>query len=101
MDVGRGMRVVGMLLLTYRCYTSWRGQVTVAFTHGGGGGGLGDWEGVLVDLPDSRHWFTSSFLGGRCRKAMLGVCVAATHGVGVCVWGGGGVGGGEAGRGAE
>ena len=25
---------------------------------------------------------------------MLGVCVAATHGVGVCVWGGGGGGGG-------
>ena len=24
---------------------------------------------------DSKHWFTTSFLGGRCRKAMLGVCL--------------------------
>ena len=23
--------------------------------------------------PNSKHWFTTSFLGGRCRKAMLGV----------------------------
>jgi len=25
--------------------------------------------------PNSKHWFTTSFLGGRCRKAILGVCV--------------------------
>ena len=25
--------------------------------------------------PKSKHWFTTSFLGGRCRKAMLGVCM--------------------------
>ena len=25
--------------------------------------------------PNSKHWFTTSFLGGRCRKAMLGVWV--------------------------
>ena len=24
---------------------------------------------------NSKHWFTTSFLGGRCGKAMLGVCV--------------------------
>ena len=24
--------------------------------------------------PNSKHWFTTSFPGGRCRKAMLGVC---------------------------
>ena len=24
---------------------------------------------------NSKHWFTTSFLGGRCRKAMLGVCL--------------------------
>ena len=23
--------------------------------------------------PNSKHWFTTSFLQGRCRKAMLGV----------------------------
>ena len=38
-------------------------------------------------MSNSKHWFTTSFLqGGRCRKAMLGVCV--------CVGGGGGGGGG-------
>ena len=26
-----------------------------------------------VSGPNSKHWFTTSFLGGRCRKAMLGV----------------------------
>ena len=29
-------------------------------------------EGALP-MPNSKHWFTTSF-GGRCRKAMLGVC---------------------------
>ena len=24
--------------------------------------------------PHSKYWFTTSFLGGRCRKVMLGVC---------------------------
>ena len=24
---------------------------------------------------NSKHWFTTSFLGGRCRKALLGVCL--------------------------
>ena len=27
-----------------------------------------------VGRPNSKHWFTTSFLGGRCQKAMLGVC---------------------------
>ena len=73
--------------------------------------------------PDSKDWFTTSFLGGRCRKAMLGVrtvtqtrqrphrqcpasricfrVVTAFCGwvfVGVCEGGGGG-GGGRGGRG--
>ena len=35
---------------------------------------------VKIDLslerrPNSKHWFTTSFFGGRCRKAMLGVCL--------------------------
>ena len=28
-----------------------------------------------VHVPNSNHWFTTSFFGGGCRKAMLGVCV--------------------------
>ena len=28
-----------------------------------------------TSVPNAKHWFTISFLGGRCRKAMLGVCV--------------------------
>ena len=31
-----------------------------------------------VSVANSKHWFTTSFLGGRCRKAMLGVCSHAT-----------------------
>ena len=29
-------------------------------------------------LPNSKHWFTTSFLGKRCRKTMLGVCFPPT-----------------------
>ena len=30
---------------------------------------------VAALFPNSKHWFTTSFLpGGRCRKAVLGVC---------------------------
>ena len=36
---------------------------------------------LCVCLTNSKHWFTTSFLGGRCRKAMLGVIVC----VSVCV----------------
>ena len=28
-----------------------------------------------TSVPNAKHWFTISFLGGRCRKSMLGVCV--------------------------
>ena len=31
------------------------------------------------DHPNSKHWFTTSFLGGRCRKAVLGVWGSHTH----------------------
>ena len=31
-----------------------------------------------MSVANSKHWFTTSFLGGRCRKAMLGVCVHYT-----------------------
>ena len=45
---------------------------------------------TMID-SNSRHWFKTSF-GGRCQKAMLGVCDRLC----VCVWrGGGGGGGGE------
>ena len=43
-------------------------------------GELRDLEGEYEDIPqqsgavaNSRRWFTTSFLRGRCRKAMLGV----------------------------
>ena len=29
---------------------------------------------ATVGYTDSKHWFTTSFLGGWCRKAMFGVC---------------------------
>ena len=35
---------------------------------------------VCVCQSNSKHWFTTSFLGGRCRKAMLGVCVCVMCG---------------------
>ena len=31
----------------------------------------GNWTS---EFANSKHWFTTSFLGGRCRKAVLGVC---------------------------
>ena len=43
---------------------------------GGGGETWGSGEGRGGEGrkdSDSKHWFTTSFLGGRCRKAMLGV----------------------------
>ena len=32
-------------------------------------------EVITPSEPNSKPWFTTSFLGERCRKAMLGVCV--------------------------
>ena len=58
-----------------------RGQLTLSGSRGhsreDGAGREGHWADVEHVLPgptpDSKHWFTTSFLGGRCRKAMLGV----------------------------
>ena len=33
------------------------------------------WQSRWPSCPNSKHRFTTSFLRGRCRKAMLGVCV--------------------------
>ena len=30
-------------------------------------------------VANSKHWFTTSFLGGRCRKAVLGVWLSGPH----------------------
>ena len=35
--------------------------------------------GLTRGVPNSKHYFTTSFLGGRCRKAMLGVCPCTRH----------------------
>ena len=33
----------------------------------------------ILQTRNSKHWFTTSFLGGRCRKAVLGVSHTHTH----------------------
>ena len=30
---------------------------------------------ICISITNSKHWFTTFFLQGRCRKAMLGVCI--------------------------
>ena len=36
---------------------------------------LGRYVAATVLYPKSKHWFTTFSFGGRCRKAMLGVCL--------------------------
>ena len=33
-----------------------------------------DFNVLSTTQANSKHWFTTSFIGGGCRKAMLGVC---------------------------
>ena len=38
-----------------------------------------DYQGRGTQDANSKHWFTTSFLGGRCRKAMLGARAQDGH----------------------